>query len=140
MRQGGLDAPVTANIRDEIWLKLWGNLSMNPLSALTGATIDRLAFDPDLRAVARAMMVEAKEMAEALGVRFSIDVEQRIDIGGMAGGRKTSMLHDWEHGRTLEIEPLLGAVVELGELTGHQLPLCRAILALTRERSRNRLL
>ncbi len=136
MRQGNLDAPVTANIRDELWLKLWGNLSMNPLSALTGATIDRLAFDPDLRSLSRAMMLEAKEVADALRIRLSMNVEDRIDLAGVAGARKTSMLHDSEQGRTLEIEPLLGAVVELADLTGHGLPLCRAILALTRERGR----
>ena len=132
MRQGGLDAPVTANIRDDLWLKLWGNLSMNPISALTGATIDRLAFDPGLRAVSRAMMIEAKELADALGIHLSMDVEARIDLAAVAGPRKTSMLQDFEHGKPLEIEPLLGAVVELADLTGHGLPLCRAILALAR--------
>jgi 2-dehydropantoate 2-reductase len=132
MRQGGLDAPVTATIRDELWLKLWGNLSMNPISALTGATIDCLAFDPDLRAVSRAMMIEAKELADGLGIRLAMEVEDRIDLAGVAGPRKTSMLHDFEHGKSLEIEPLLGAVVELADLTGHRLPLCRAILALAR--------
>lgn len=139
MHQGGIDAPITETIRDELWLKLWGNLSMNPLSALTGAKIGRLASDPDLRAVARAMMLEAQAAAEALGIRFPITVEQRIDIGGLGGQRKTSMLRDLEEGRSLEIEPLLGAVVELAGLVGHQLPLCRAILALTRERGRTRL-
>jgi 2-dehydropantoate 2-reductase len=82
------------------------------------------------------MMLEAQAMAEALGVRFHIDVEQRIGIGALGGARKTSMLHDLEHGRSLEIEPLLGAVVELAGLVGHKLPLCRAILSLTRERGR----
>ena len=136
MQQGGLDAPITAKIRDELWLKLWGNLSMNPLSALTGASIGRLASDPDLRAVACAMMQEAQSAAEALGIRFPISVEQRIDIGGLGGSRKTSMLRDLDEGKSLEIEPLLGAVVELAGLVGHELPLCRAILALTRERGR----
>ena len=136
MQAGQLDAPVSPRIRDELWMKLWGNLSMNPLSALTGATIDRLCYEPGLRAVARAMMAEAQDAAEALGVRFTIDVEQRIEIAGMAGARKTSMLQDLERGRPLEIEALLGAVIELGALAGRELPLCRAVLALTRERAR----
>jgi 2-dehydropantoate 2-reductase len=139
MTRGKLDAPITRDIRADLWTKLWGNLSMNPLSALTGATIDRLAFEPGLRAVGRAMMVEAEAVANALGIRFRMDVEARIDLAGSAGARKTSMLQDLERGRTLELDPLLTAVIELGELTGHPLPLCRSILALTRERERNML-
>jgi 2-dehydropantoate 2-reductase len=136
MKKGGLDAPVTPNIRDELWGKLWGNLSLNPLSALTRATIDRLAFEPELRKVGRAMMVEAASVAEALGVKLPMDVDERLAIAGSAGARKTSMLRDLEAGRALEIDALLGAVVELATLTGHELPLCRAILALTRELAR----
>jgi 2-dehydropantoate 2-reductase len=137
LEKGGLEAPVTPTIRDEIWGKLWGNLSMNPLSALTGATMDRLTSDPDLRGVALGMMVEAAETAKALGIVFPMDVDERIRIAGRAGARKTSMLQDAERGRPLEIEAILGAVVELGTLTGHPMPLCRAILALARERGRN---
>jgi 2-dehydropantoate 2-reductase len=137
MEKGGLDAPITTAIRDELWGKLWGNLSMNPLSALTGATIDRLAFAADLRPIAREMMVEAEGLAAALGVRLPMSVDERLAIGGGAGARKTSMLRDLELGKPLEIEALLGAVVELADLTGHAMPLCCAILALTRERSKN---
>jgi 2-dehydropantoate 2-reductase len=137
MEQGGLDAPVSGDIRSDLWGKLWGNLSLNPLSALTGATVDRLAYEPDLRAVARAMMEEARAVAEGLGVRFPMDVEKRLDMAGVAGARKTSMLQDLERGKPLEIAALLGAVVELAELTGHPIPLCRAVLALTRERARS---
>jgi 2-dehydropantoate 2-reductase len=136
MEKGGLDAPISPRIRDPLWFKLWGNLSMNPLSTLTGATIDRLASHPEFRAAARAMMLEAQSAAEALGIVFEQDLEARIGIGGMAGARKTSMLQDFERGKSLEIEPILGAVVELGELAGHAMPLCRAILALTRERAK----
>ena len=135
MEKGGLDAPVSPDVRADLWGKLWGNLSMNPLSALTGATIDRLAFEPGPRGVARAMMEEARGVAEALGVRFPMDVEKRIDIAGRAGARKTSMLQDLERGRRLEIDALLGAVIELSEMTGHAMPLCRAILALVREKA-----
>ena len=136
MTAGKLDAPITRDIRTEIWLKLWGNLCFNPLSVLTGATIDRLTSVPELLALERAMMLEAEKVANTLGIRFPYDVEKRIEITAMAGARKTSTLQDFERGKPLEIEPLLGAVVELGDLTGVQMPLCRAVLALVRERGR----
>jgi 2-dehydropantoate 2-reductase len=134
--QAGLKAPVRANIRDEIWVKLWGNLAFNPLSALTGSTLDRLAFRPDLRDVVRTMMTEAAAVAEALGVKFPVGIEKRIDGAGEVGAHKTSMLQDLERGRPMEIDALLGAVVELAELTAKDTPLCRVVLALTRERAR----
>jgi 2-dehydropantoate 2-reductase len=132
----GLKAPVRPRIRDEIWVKLWGNLAFNPLSALTMTTLDRLTREPDLRAVCRAMMLEAKAVAEALGTRFAIDIERRIDGAAEVGEHKTSMLQDLERGRPMEIDALLGAVVELGEVVGRETPLCRAVLALARERAR----
>ena len=132
----GLKAPVRPRIRDEIWVKLWGNLAFNPLSALTTATLDRLVEEPDLRAVARAMMGEAQAVAETLGTRFAIDVEKRIAGAAEVGAHRTSMLQDLERGRKMEIDALLGAVVELGDLTGHAMPTCRAVLALVRERAR----
>lgn len=136
MNAGHLDAPITRDIRTEIWLKLWGNLCFNPLSVLTGATIDRLTSVPELLDLERAMMREAETVANALGISFPYDVEKRIEITAMAGARKTSTLQDFERGKPLEIEPLLGAVVELGELVGVAMPLCRAVLALVRERGR----
>src|SRR5262249_43678657 len=96
---------------------------------------DRLAGQPDLRAVVRGMMTEAQAVGEALGVRFAVDVEKRIDGAGEVGAHKTSMLQDLERGRPMEIDALLGAVVELGELTAQPLPLCRAVLARVRERA-----
>jgi 2-dehydropantoate 2-reductase len=132
----GLKAPVRPKIRDEIWVKLWGNLAFNPLSALTLSTLDRLAGQPDLRATARAMMLEAKTVAEALGVRFAIDIEKRIDGAAEVGEHKTSMLQDLERGRPMEIDALLGAVVELGEVVDKPMPICRTVLALLRERAR----
>jgi 2-dehydropantoate 2-reductase len=134
--KAGLKAPIRTNIRDEIWVKLWGNLAFNPLSAVTGSTLDRLAFRPDLRAVARAMMEEAAQVAEALGARFAVSIDKRIDGAGEVGVHKTSMLQDLERGRPMEIDALLGAVVELGALTGKPVPLCASILALLRERAR----
>ena len=134
--KAGLKAPVRTNIRDEIWVKLLGNLAFNPLSALTASTLARLAFRPDLRAVARSMMEEAAEVAETLGVKFSVSIDKRLDGAGEVGEHKTSMLQDLERGRPMEIDALLGAVVELADLTGKPTPLCRAILALVRERAR----
>ena len=136
LAKAGLKAPVRTNIRDEIWVKLWGNLAFNPLSALTFSTLDRLAFRPDLRAVARAMMEEAQVIAEALGVKFAVGIDKRIDGAGEVGAHKTSMLQDLERGRPMEIDALLGAVVEMAELTGKPAPLCRAVLAMVRERAR----
>ena len=133
---GGLKAPVRPRIRDEIWVKLWGNLTFNPVSALTGATLDRLTGRPDLRALCRSMMVEAQGVAEALGVKFAIGIDKRIDGAAEVGVHKTSMLQDLERGRPMEIDALLGAVVELGGITGQAMPICEAVLALVRERAR----
>ncbi len=133
---GGLKAPIRPRIRDEIWVKLWGNLTFNPVSALTGATLDRLVGEPGLRGLCRAMMTEAQEVAEALGVRFAISLEKRLDGAAEVGAHKTSMLQDLERRRPMEIDALLGAVVELGGVTGHGMPICASVLALVRERGR----
>jgi len=132
----GLKAPVRPRIRDEIWVKLWGNLCFNPISALTGSTLDRITGRLDLRALCRAMMTEAQAVAEALGVKFAISLEKRLDGAAEVGEHKTSMLQDLERGRPMEIDALLGAVVELGGVTGHAMPNCEAVLALVRERAR----
>jgi 2-dehydropantoate 2-reductase len=135
MVEAGLKAPLRTNIRDEIWVKLWGNLAFNPLSALTASTLDRLAFMPELRSVAYAMMQEAQAVGEALGAKFAVSIDKRIDGAGEVGQHKTSMLQDLERGRPMEIDALLGAVVELADLTGRPAPLCRAVLALVKERA-----
>jgi 2-dehydropantoate 2-reductase len=132
----GLKAPVRPRIRDELWVKLWGNLAFNPISALTASTLDRITGDDALRTLCRGMMLEAKTMAEALGVRFAIDVDKRIAGGAEVGVHKTSMLQDLERGRPMEIDALLGAVVELGTMLEQPMPLCRSVLALVRERAR----
>jgi 2-dehydropantoate 2-reductase len=136
MVSAGLKAPVRPRIRDEIWVKLWGNLCFNPISALTGSTLDRITGRPDLRALCRAMMAEAQVVAEALGVKFAISLERRLDGAAEVGEHKTSMLQDLERGRPMEIDALLGAVVELGGATGHAMPTCESVLALLRERAR----
>jgi 2-dehydropantoate 2-reductase len=132
----GLKAPVRPRIRDEIWVKLWGNLSFNPISALTHATLDVLCTDPGTRGVARAMMLEAQTIAEALGVRFPIDVDRRIEGGADVGAHRTSMLQDLDAGRPMEIDALVGAVQELGRLTGTATPAINTVLALVRLRAR----
>jgi 2-dehydropantoate 2-reductase len=132
----GLKAPVRPRIRDEIWVKLWGNLSFNPLSALTGATLDVLAADPGSRAAAKAMMLEAQAIAERLGVRFPISVDKRIDGAGAVGAHRTSMLQDLERGRPLEIDALVGAVQEMGRLVEVPTPAIDLVLALVRLRAR----
>jgi len=132
----GFKAPVRPRIRDEIWVKLWGNLAFNPISALTTATLDVITADPGQRGVARAMMLEAQEVATRLGVRFGIDVDKRIAGAAEVGAHKTSMLQDLERGRPMEIDALLGVVVELAELAGVEVPTCRTVLALLRARAR----
>ncbi|WP_376097422.1 2-dehydropantoate 2-reductase [Roseomonas sp. CCTCC AB2023176] len=132
----GFKAPVRPRIRDEIWVKLWGNLAFNPISALTGATLDVITAEPGQRGVARAMMVEAQSVAEKLGVRFAIDVDKRIAGAAEVGAHKTSMLQDLERGRPMEIDALLGAVVELAEMVDVPVPACRTVLALVRARAR----
>ncbi|HVZ08855.1 2-dehydropantoate 2-reductase [Rhodopila sp.] len=136
MIASGLKAPIRPKIRDELWVKLWGNLAFNPISALTCATLDRITGDAELRALCRGMMLEAKAVAEALGVRFAIDVDKRIAGGAEVGEHKTSMLQDLERGRPMEIDALLGAVVELGQVVSLPMPLCAAVLGLVRERGR----
>ena len=132
----GLKAPVRPRIRDEIWVKLWGNLSFNPISALIHATLEVLCTDPGTRAVARGMMREAQEIAEKLGVKFPIDVERRIDGGAAVGAHRTSMWQDLDAGRPMEIDALVGAVQELGRLTDTPTPTLDTVLALVALRGR----
>ena len=132
----GLKAPVRPRLRDEIWVKLWGNLSFNPISALTHATLDVLCTDEGTRPVARNMMLEAQAIAEKLGVKFPIDVDRRIDGGAAVGAHRTSMLQDLEQGRPMEIDALLGSVQELGRVTDTPTPIIDTVLALTKLRGR----
>lgn len=136
LSSAGLKAPVRPRLRDEIWVKLWGNLSFNPISALTHATLDVLCTDPGTRAVARGMMLEAQEIAEALGVKFPIDVERRIDGGAAVGAHRTSMLQDLDQGRPMEIDALVGSVQELGRVVGVPTPTIDTVLALVQLRAR----
>ncbi|MEM7519694.1 MAG: 2-dehydropantoate 2-reductase [Pseudomonadota bacterium] len=132
----GLKAPVRPKIRDEIWVKLWGNLSFNPISALTHATLDVLCTDPGTRDVARRMMLEAQTIAEKLGVTFPIDVDRRMQGGADVGAHRTSMLQDLDAGRPMEIDALIGSVQELGRVTQTPTPTIDTVLALTALRGR----
>ena len=132
----GLRAAARPQIRTDIWVKLWGNLSFNPISALTGATLVEIVQDEGTRAVARAMMVEAETIASALGVRLPINVDRRIAGAEEVGAHKTSMLQDLEMGRPMEIDALVVSVQELGRLTGTPTPAIDTVLALIRQRAR----
>lgn len=136
LASAGLRAPVRPRIRDEIWLKLWGNLSFNPISALTHATLDVLCTDPGTRAVARGMMIEAQEIAERLGVTFPVDVDKRIDGGAAVGAHRTSMWQDLDLGRPMEIDALVSSVQELGHLTGIATPTIDTVASLIKLRAR----
>ncbi|TJV41737.1 MAG: 2-dehydropantoate 2-reductase [Mesorhizobium sp.] len=132
MVKAGLQAPVREDIRSEIWVKLWGNLSFNPISALTGSTLAAIVADEGTRTLARTMMLEAQAIGESLGVRFPIGVDRRIKGAGDVGEHKTSMLQDLERGRPMEIDALVSAVQELGRLTDKPTPTINAVLALVR--------
>lgn len=129
MVAAGLKAPVRPRIRNELWVKLWGNLAFNPISALTRATLDAIINEPLTRALAAAMMAEAQQIGEALGVEFGISIEQRIKGAEEVGAHKTSMLQDIEAGRPTEIDAMVGAVAELGRLVGLPTPHIDAIYA-----------
>ncbi|WP_108815788.1 2-dehydropantoate 2-reductase [Loktanella sp. Alg231-35] len=132
----GLKAPVRPKIRDEIWVKLWGNLSFNPISALTHATLDVLCTEPGTREVARNMMLEAQTIAEKLGVKFPIDVDRRIQGGADVGAHRTSMLQDLDANRPMEIDALVGSVQELGRVTQTPTPTIDTVLALVQLRGK----
>jgi 2-dehydropantoate 2-reductase len=134
--KAGLQAPVLDRIRDEIWLKLWGNVCLNPISALTHATLDVICSDPATRALSKAIMLEAQSIAESFGVKFRVDVERRIEGARKVGAHKTSMLQDLERGRPMEIDPLVTVVQEMGHLTGIPTPALDNVLALTAQRAK----
>lgn len=128
--QAGFKSPVLADIRSEIWLKLWGNLTFNPISALSRATLADICQYGPTRRLATAMMTEAQDVAHKLGVTFRVPIEKRIAGAERVGKHKTSMLQDIEAGRAPEIEALVGSVVELGRLTDTPTPTVEAVYAL----------
>jgi len=132
MTEAGLKAPVRKKIRDDIWFKLLGNATFNPVSVLTHATLEQMGKDPSTRALIFKMMTEASAVAEKLGVRFAMDIDKRIDGGTAVGAHKTSMLQDFEARRPLELDALVGALTEMGQLVGVETPTLDLILSLVK--------
>jgi 2-dehydropantoate 2-reductase len=128
--------PIRPRIRESLWVKLWGNLAFNPICALTTASLDVVTADPATRGIARTMMLEAEAIAGRLGITFPLDVDARIAGAAEVGAHKPSMLIDLERGRPMEIDALLGAVVELAHLTEVEAPTCEIVLGLIRQRAR----
>jgi len=130
--KAGFRTPIARDIRAEIWLKLWGNMSFNPISALTHATLVDLCQYPLTRDLAAKMMTEAQTIANKLGIEFRVPLEKRIAGAEKVGKHKTSTLQDVEHGRGLELDTIIGAVIELGQLTSIPTPHIDAVFALTK--------
>jgi 2-dehydropantoate 2-reductase len=123
---------VLTDIRAEMWLKLWGNMTFNPISALSRETLAAICQYPPTRELARAMMAEAQAIATKLGITFRVPIEKRIEGAERVGHHKTSMLQDVEAGRPLETDALLGSVIELGRMTDTPTPHLDAVFALTK--------
>jgi len=136
MRAAGLEIRVSERIQKDIWQKLWGSLAFNPISALTGATLDRIIAEPSSRPIVVAMMSEARAVAERAGVRFDISVEQRLEAAARAGAFKTSMLQDLEAGRRMEIDAILGAVSAAAHGMRVQAPTIDVILGLLTQKAK----
>ena len=128
----GLRAPIRGHIRHDMWIKLLGNVVFNPMSALTGATLVEMVTHPETSATVRAVMTEADEVAQGLGVRLPFTVEQRMEGARKVGAHKTSMLQDLEAGRPMELESVVGVVIELGEKLGLPMPLTRTLYSCAR--------
>jgi 2-dehydropantoate 2-reductase len=136
----GLRAPITTRIRNELWVKILGNVAFNPISALTGATLAGMARDPEVGTLVRNIMQEAEQVAGKLGLELPLSIEQRIAGAAKVGEHKTSMLQDLEAGRPLELEAVVGAVVELGDRLKIPMPHTRAVYACTKLLAQSRAL
>jgi 2-dehydropantoate 2-reductase len=130
--RAGFKAPVVSDLRVEIWMKLWGNSSFNPVSALTHATLEDICRYPPSRELVKRMMAEAQAIGEALGMRFRLTIDKRIAGAEAVGKHKTSMLQDIEAGRAIEADALIGAVIELGRVVGVAAPCLEAVYALVK--------
>jgi 2-dehydropantoate 2-reductase len=137
LNAGGETAELREHIRIAVWEKLWGNVAMNPLSALTGATLGEIAQDPALRKLCRDVMLETEAVAAALGINFDLDAETRIDRAGRIGAHRSSMLQDLAAGRAPETGALMMAVSEIGGLLGLRTPFLDAITTLVEARVRH---
>jgi 2-dehydropantoate 2-reductase len=129
LRQAGFRCPITTRIRHEIWVKLLGNVAFNPISALTGGTLEELARHPDTSRLVREVMTETEAVVRKLGIELPITIDQRIAGAEQVGAHKTSMLQDLEAGRPMELEAVVGAVIELGERLGVAMPATQAVYA-----------
>jgi 2-dehydropantoate 2-reductase len=138
LEAGNLKPRLYDDIRDDIWIKLWGNLCFNPISAITQSTLDIVATDPGTRLLARNMMLEAQEIGAHFGARFRVDVDRRIEGAASVGAHRTSMLQDLDKGRPLEIDALLKAVQEMGRIAGIATPFIDSVLALVQQMARTR--
>ncbi|MFN2569216.1 MAG: ketopantoate reductase family protein [Candidatus Dormibacteria bacterium] len=138
LREAGLRCSVTAHLQEEVFVKLMGNAAFNPISALTGATLAEMARHPDVSALAREIMAEVEAVAAGLGLRLPVSIERRMAGAEGVGEHKTSMLQDLEAGRPLELEAIVGAVVELGERLGIETPHIRAVYACAKLRADRR--
>jgi 2-dehydropantoate 2-reductase len=136
LQKAGFTSRLRNNIRDDIWVKLWGNLCFNPISALTHATLDLVAGEPATSEVCRLMMLEAQAIGEKLGANFRVDVDRRLAGGAAVGAHKTSMLQDLELGRPMEIDALVTVIQELGRLVDIPTPTTDVVLALIQQRAR----
>jgi 2-dehydropantoate 2-reductase len=129
---GGLKAPVEDDIRTDIWLKILGNAALNPISALTRATIVEIATDDHVQELVLDIMREAEAVAKALGIAIPISCEKRLDGARRVGDHKTSMLQDVEAGKAIELEAIVGTVIEIGNLVGVPTPTTRSVYGLAR--------
>ena len=130
--KAGLRCPITTRIRNEIWVKLLGNIAFNPISVLTGGTLEEMVRHPDIARLVREVMTETEAVVAKLGIELPISIDQRMAGAEKVGAHKTSMLQDHEAGRPMEIEAVVGGVVELGERFGLSMPATRAIYACTK--------
>ncbi len=128
-------APFGDDIRQQVWVKLWGNIHANPISVLTAATMEQTIDDPHVRAVSRTMMAETEAVASALDIDLGMSIDERLDQGKGLGAFKTSMLQDFEKGRSIELDAILGAVIELADWLSIDTPMLKAIYGLTRLRA-----
>ena len=133
----GLDAVLSKDIHADVWYKLWGNMTMNPVSALTGETMDVILRDPDVRDFMSRAMIEAREVAHRLGIVLPVSPEERHKLAAQLGAFKTSMLQDVEASRPIELDALVGTVIEIAQRLGVDVPNIRALMGLTRLRARH---
>jgi 2-dehydropantoate 2-reductase len=137
MSAAGFDVPIRQEIRRNVWLKLWGNVCFNPISALTYATLNRIASEPGLRMICKTVMHEARAVSKALGVCIPDEmIDRRLAAAGAVGEHKMSMLQDLQRGRSMEIDALVTAVQELGQLSGVPTPTIDLLLTLVQERGK----